>query len=417
MNGNKYIALLIYLILSSCSILRSDPVQSIPENPEKVEKPVLQPGIPGEELPDPAPEKKPEIVYFHGNRYEVAPHKGHFNVALILPFYEDAADLNATSEIMFEYYQGVRIALESLEQQGLKLDLHVFDNRNDTNRTHTILDRPEFKKMDLIVGPILEEHLRIVSDYGLKHKVPVFSPFSTVNRLHHPNPHFYSSIPGYKLKAARMVQFWEKHYPNAEVVLFRDGGRYDMDFVPHLLDALQRSGKLSYRELKEKKGMDWAVELKRGKTSVIYIPSQSKQTVSSTLGKIFATRYDVVLFGEQGWLQFENNDFNFWSKMNVHIIATEYLDPSDSSTFAFRRAFRAQFVKDPGMFSYMGYDQFSLIGEMFMAFGEYFPSYVDQAKFKYLTTSYQFTEQAGFRQNQNLYFLRFEEDHLNDVTD
>lgn len=415
MNGNKYIALLLYLIFSSCSILRSDPVQTLPDPKDKTDEVLVLEQV--EELPDPAPEKQPAFVTFHGERFQVAPHKGQFNVALILPFYEDAAELNGTSSIMIEYYQGVRVALQNLEEMGLKMNLHVYDNRNDTNRTQNILERSELKKMDIIVGPILEEHLRIVSKFSMKHNIPVFSPFSTVNTLHGSNPFFYSSIPGYKVKAARLVEFWTKNYPSAEVVIYRDGSRYDKEFVPHLLDALRASGKILFREVTEKKNLDWSVELKKAKTSAIYIPSQSKQTVSSTLGKIFATKYDVVLFGEQGWLQFENNDFNFWSKMNVHIIATEYPDPTDSSSVHFRRDFRESYLKDPGVFSYMGYDQFSLLGEMLMAFGEHFPLYIDQVKLKYLSTAYKFTNSGGFRQNSHLFFLRFEDDHLIDVTD
>ncbi len=413
--------LLLIGLSSSCQILRSDPNRPTYENgansdtTQTVVKPdeTNVPDKPVVEVP------KFDQVEFHGEYFHVASRQEQFDVALILPFYFGANNDRsaATSNVMLHYYQGVKLALRELESRGLNLKLHVYDNVNDTSQTKKILDYSQMKKMDLIIGPIIESHLKIVSQFSRKHKIPVFSPFSKVDGLGQANSAFFSTIPSNELKAKRLVEFWEDNYVDHKLLILRDNGRMEKDFVPYLIEALKRSGKLLYSEVEYTTKLDWTTELSRTDENLIYIPSLNRKKVSSSMGKIFAAKRKVVVFGEQSWAQFEDNDYNFWSKMNVHLVANEFIDALDTNNFHFRRYFRAAYQEDPEVYSYMGYDQMSFIGEFLMAFGEHFPMYLEGRSFKYLGTTFEFGMENGFQQNHHLFFLKFEDYKLQRIQD
>jgi len=404
----------------SCQILRSNPSDPVVNNPEKP-YPAEEVAVDASDLPDEPVIEKPATkqVEFHGEYFHVAPHQNQFDVAIILPFYTEIGNTQnkATADVMLEYYQGVKLALAELEDKGLKMRLHIYDNRNDTSKTKEILGYGQMKKMDLIIGPILESHLRIVSNFSARHKIPLFSPFSKVNSLDGPNPYFYSTLPSNKLKAEKLVEYWVEKHLNDKIIIMRDGGRHEKEFVPVLLEALKSSGELLFSEVTYTNKLDWNTELSRDNNNLVYIPSYNHNTVSSSMGKIFAVKRDVSVFGEQNWAQFEDNDYNFWSKLNVHLIASEYADGLDTSNFEFRRKFRSDYTSDPTVYSYMGYDQMSFIGEFLSAFGEHFPFYLEGRAFNYLSSTFQFGLKDGFQQNQHLYILKFEDFKLQSISE
>jgi len=419
LNGNRYIALVLWFVLSSCHILRSDPVPPPVTGGENDQHEIVHTD-PGKT--DPAIEQEetlPEIetkntVEFHGELFQVANRQEEFDVALILPFYlnEPSDKVNATAKIMLEYYQGVKLALKELEEMGMQLRLHVFDNKNDTSETHRILIKSELRKMDLIIGPILESHLQIVSDFSLKHKIPLFSPFSRIDELNRPNPYLYTSIPGNKLMAEQIVEHWAANYPDSKVIILNDSSWQAKRSIPLVVEALKRNGKLMYNVLGYSSSLDWEKKLRQSGLNLVYIPTNNRRKVSSSLGRIFAAKREVTVYGEQSWSNFEDCDYNFWNKLNVHLITHEFQDVHDTNRLAMRKQFRTMFREDPGVYANMGYDQMRFIGEFLMTFGEHFPMYLDGRSFKYSISTYRFNEYDGFRQNHHLYFLRFEDFRL-----
>lgn len=420
MNGNRYIALLLWFVLSSCHILRSDPVPPVQSGKTNDEPDVVhtdpKEDEKTEDIVDVLPEKAEgkSTVEFHGELFRVASKQKEFDVALILPFFLNKPDenLDPTARIMLEYYQGVKIALQELEELGLNLRLHVYDNQNDTSETKRILGGSQLRKSDLIIGPILEEHLQIVSNFSRKHKIPLFSPFSRVDKLPEPNPYLYTSIPGRELLAETVVEHWVENFPKAKVIILNDSSWQAKKSIPPVVQALKRSGKLLYDEVGYTSDLDWTHKLQQKGRNLVYIPSNNRRKVSSSLGKIFAAKRDVTIYGEQSWSNFEDCDYNFWMKLNVHLIAHEFPNALDTTQIDIRKRFREEFAEDPNVYAQMGYDQMQFIGEFLMAFGEHFPMYLDGRAFRYSISTYQFHLYDGYRQNRHVYFLKFEDFRL-----
>lgn len=356
-----------------------------------------------------------ETVDFWGEEYQVAPHKNQFKVALILPFYFHATSETEKkrSDYMLEYYQGVKLALTDLELFGLNMKLYIYDDEGSTDKLSGILDKAMMRQMDVIIGPVGESQMKMVSDFGLKHDIPVISPITGISTIDNPNPKLYSTTPSMEVKSSVVSQYIKAKYKNKKIFLVSDNGRYANEAIVVCKDQLSKAG-LKYQELESKTSV-FQNSLTKDDSSIVIVLSHNPSFVNRTLSSIYQTKKDVVVFGENSWSNFQDNDYKFWNKLQVHLVASDFVNDSMPSVRNFRLNFRLQNKVDPGVYAYLGYDQFRFMGEYLLAFGEHFPEYINSKEFRYLSSNFHYEYQNGLNQNTNVFLLKFEDYALKPV--
>ena len=83
-------------------------------------------------------------------------------VALILPFHEDKR--------MIEYYEGFLMAIDSLKRIGTSIDVYAYDSGKGAS-LNSILSKKELKEMDVIFGPMHQEHIKPLSEFAQKNNI------------------------------------------------------------------------------------------------------------------------------------------------------------------------------------------------------------------------------------------------------
>lgn len=412
LSGSKYIAIIVCISLWSCNIMKSNPVEP-PVNKPNEEVHTTEPKISTPKKHVPNTEEMQE-VFFHGESYLVPAKKTNFKIALILPFHLGfkSKKQQRIAEIMLDYYKGMKMALAELEAVGLNATISIYDNKNDSNELKRILRKREIYKMDLIVGPIQESQVKIVSRVLKPYKIPVFSPFTSIDELTDTNPLLYSFVGGSRMQAKQLVEYLVKNHPDEKLVILRDGKSYDREFVPALVEELEANGTITYVKEAYQANVAWAKLLPKDKKSVVFVASKQQNTVQNCLGGLIASKRDVSVFGESTWMNFRDNDFMFWDRLNMHLIASEYAGPRDSMLMGFRTQFREEFKQDPSNYAFRAYDQINFIGDLLLAFGEHFPEFIDDQYFAYSATAFQFVPYKGCRQNKNQFVLRYENHQL-----
>jgi hypothetical protein len=354
-----------------------------------------------------------ETVEFFGEQFVVESHKASFKAALILPFNIKATTKRElrTREAMLEYYQGVKAALNQLENQGLKMQLYVFDNEGKESTLKSILSRSKMKSMDIIIGPLQEDHIALVSEFGLKHDIPVMSPFATLDSAAEPNNKLYCSSPSLSTKAMHIASYIERNYSGDKVLLMSDNKSYAKRFQPILMKHLNEELKGSVSVV-DYASVKWGQHFIKDEHTVVYVMSHNPTIVSTTMSRIYQTKRDVTVFGENSWSNFTDNDYNFWDKLDVHLVASDFVLDTTESARQFRLNYRLVNLEDPGVYAYLGYDQFKFMGDFLMAFGEHFPLYINDREFRYLSSNFKFSFIDGLNQNTNVFILKFEDFEL-----
>jgi len=98
-----------------------------------------------------------------------------YHIAVFLPLYLDSA-FDASGNYRFdqnfpkylnpglEFYEGLELAMDSLQKKGALVDITVYDTRSTTKSIQQMLDEPAFSKMQLILGYVNAGDLHILAN-------------------------------------------------------------------------------------------------------------------------------------------------------------------------------------------------------------------------------------------------------------
>src|SRR5688572_3356781 len=109
--------------------------------------------------------------------------KQRYQVAVFTPLYLDSAfdaGMNYRYDKYFpkflnpglEFYEGVQLALDSLEKEGAQLEVYIYDLRSATQSLQQVLQSEEFKNTDLILAHVNNAELGALAETAAREKIP-----------------------------------------------------------------------------------------------------------------------------------------------------------------------------------------------------------------------------------------------------
>jgi len=132
-------------------------------------------------------------------------------VALLLPFsakdYPVFVDtlvekmpvqISARSEQFISFYEGVLLAVDSLKNQGYKVNLKVFDTERSAEKMYTMVDEIDRFHPDLIIGPVYGSVYKALMDDLTNKNIPVIYPLSSRSEEFGVYPDFIQVNPSMK---------------------------------------------------------------------------------------------------------------------------------------------------------------------------------------------------------------------------
>ena len=106
-----------------------------------------------------------------------------YNIAVFTPLFLDSA-FDATESYRYgknfprffnaglEFYEGVQLAIDSLQREGAMLDVHVFDTKSGSPKFDAVIKSDSLNDMDLIIGHVTATEARLLADSAAKKNIP-----------------------------------------------------------------------------------------------------------------------------------------------------------------------------------------------------------------------------------------------------
>lgn len=316
-----------------------------------------------------------------------------FHVALFLPFslHKDAE--RGTREYIIregvlDYYQGILLALDSLEREGIKLKLHVIDTRKDSLTTVKQLNTPTMAEMDLIIGPLDHPSFEAVAAFALRNEIPLISPFSIPTKPKLPNPLTFYAAGSLKAYGTKLSNYLKAKTGRFQVLYIGDGSATDKEMSAGLEEGLKGSDvKLIKR--KYVKDANYRPLLKKDSVlNIVIVASDDEQTVRAATWayrsqdpEVSDEGFTVELIGLDTWLGFRDPNFKLWENSSLKILSNFYAFETDSSYLNFKSLYKAKFELPASAISLKGFDQMLFFGHALLTFGKQFPAYVQDTEF------------------------------------
>ena len=290
-------------------------------------------------------------------------------VAVILPFSKTEEKVSAESQKMINLYQGFLLAVDSLKQRGCNVEVFAYDEASSVTPVASVLQKPEMKDMQLIVGPIRQWNLKSVADFAhqnnIAHVVPLSNDLSLVNE--HPTT-FQVNSHNSLLFNQVYNRFYLIHKDHNIIFVNMNDRGDNMSYITDFKKDLDAKGvKYSNASIADLATLRDA--LKKGMNNTI-IPSSGSTTAFETLckkldGLELTTEYTVQLFGFPEWQTLQGKNDKYLGKYQCQFFTSFYSNGSSSRIQQFNGRFRRWFNQDQ-------YNSFPKYGELGYDIGAYF---------------------------------------------
>ena len=415
LSGSKIgFVLLLPVLLVSCGAFKkiggNDTPVPLPEEDVVV--------IDDDKTEDPVPPVKEEVKevktkytskFFKGDLYNRVPvHNNDFNIVVMLPFHSSGTASKRDemrSNFMLEYYQGMKLALDKLEDLESKFNITFLDTKNDTSVVKMLLRNRVVEEADLIIGPTDEEQIKMAAYFAQAREIPMFSPITNTTRIWSENNYLYNLSPSPNAQAKEFIRYFKKNHKDKQLMILRDGKKFDKQFVGALLEELKEEN-INYTAQSFEHYTKWDNFVGEGEFVVLNTAS-GKTNMTFTVNSLLRFKNRVTLMGPDSWLDFSSVDYKYWEQLNISFISTNKAEVPNKQSLEMYSKFKARYKGEPSWYTYMGYDQLLFSCEVLNAFGKYFPLFLENKKVEYGNCSFNLVKDNFYYDNNQLEIFKF----------
>ena len=274
--------------------------------------------------------------------------------AVMLPFMTDGSGNRDEQIRMVEYYEGFLMAVDSLKEKGVSIDIYTYDTYNKTSSVKSILAKDEMKNMNIIFGPAYPEQVKPVADFAKKNNIRLVIPFTSKGNEVFNNPSIYQINTPQSYLYSEVYEHFTRKFTNANVIFLdaEDGDKDKADFIKGLKEELK--GKhIPFTELK---GEAITPESLKGAMNAtldnVFIPTSGTNiALIKLLPQLIVTLrdnpdYRMQLFGYPEWQTYTNDHLASFYELDTYFYSSFYTNNLFPEAIRFSSAYRKWYSKD-----------------------------------------------------------------------
>ncbi len=329
---------------------------------------------------------------------------------ILLPFmtqqfsYSDT-DVPKGSERALQFYAGLKLALQDLQKDSIKLDLTILDTKySEQEVNHLLSFEPAVQQAQLLIGSYRSANARLIANYARQNKKPFVSPFSGSSNISEDNPNYIQVNPTLRTHCNAITQFVMQRYSPEQVILVVPNKPKEIErlkiFQELRLQYLPQGDTTHFKELiisdesLDLKETDLVSHLLADRPTIFIVPSWSNETfIYAFLRKLKVASQgfsEVMVFGMPQWMEYERADFELYENLNVHVSSNYYIDPYNEDIRNFKQRFFEEFGVLPAIDAYYGYCVTLYFLRLQQKYGKDFPQYLPEEDWTNLYTTYRF---------------------------
>lgn len=271
------------------------------------------------------------------------------------------------SEKFLQFYEGVVLAVDSMQKAGMKIKLNVFDTKDNPEAVKSIINNEAFKATDLIIGPVYENVQKEVARVAAMNQIPMVSPFTPKSDIINNYPQFYQINPTREYVTEATAEIITPSDSSINFIVVRTSP-YEGTPEGQLVELIRRKFEFSENPVKGKFTVyDFRKERARGlpnillpnKENVILIPSSDEGELSVAISNInnFAKDFSITLIGASNYQQkYPSIEVAHFHNLKLKYINPYWVNYQDSSTIAYFEKFIADFGTEPNNYGVQGFD-------------------------------------------------------------
>ena len=378
-----------------------------------------------------------------------------YQIALLLPFFLDEnqsvvnydtlsdpvdADkkVNGPNELFqrtinfIEFYQGALLAIDSLKKTGVRVKLYTYDAGRDTIKIYHMLQRPEMKNMDLIIGPFYSYAVEQVGRFAQENKIKMISPVWKNVSLLKSNPYLFEVMPCDSDYVKTMLHYIA-NIPNTNIILVNSNNTSDTNIFRVFKDHLVKSFPSQFKEYHYNDN-SYQINsfISNHKTNIIILPTEDEAIASNILRmlNLIANSDSIKVFGLPTVLKWNTIEIECFHNLEFHFCSSFFPDYTHNHEltrflmkyekynysqpyFHTHENYPYLLTKEGYNFGYLGYDITFYFLSALSKFGPSFENCLNHHNVKLIHSTMDFERYSvngGFI-NKGVYIMKFTQDY------
>lgn len=272
---------------------------------------------------------------------------------------------NIDSKIVgfLEFYEGVLLAVDSLQSIGMNIELDVFD-ASSQQMVNALIQLEEFRDLNMIIGPVYPELQENVAAFAAKNRIPMISPLSPVGNFEQNNSWYFKVNPSKEFQIAQTANYIGSEFSDKNFILLQLGGNSSSGEAKLAQMSVERlagqSGRKLFHEYNfQKLGVN-SIKTILSETgeNVFFIPTDNEAQVSVAVTNLtaLAENYNIVLMGTPTLTKLKSIQTENFHRVRLRYLSHYFIDYNKPLVRRFVGRYRETFSAEPTQFSHQGYD-------------------------------------------------------------
>jgi hypothetical protein len=340
--------------------------------------------------------------------------KTNYRIALLLPFQLNEIDPKSnkrSNQYVLDLYEGIKLAVDSLRTKGINVTLYTYDTEKEPAIVQSILSLPEFKSMDLIIGPVFPVQIPLVTEFSKKNNIININPFSANSKIIEHNLFTYLYQPTLEWQAGNAARYASANFrydssfvhnytpprnshkfkekpERQKVIIFYGNELRDSLLASYHKDSCKSNGLnvIHFEKItRDRIGLLKTIlndTLKLGQCNHVFVSSSDEVVAANIMSLIEISRQNTPLLTRSDWLSFNLIAFEQYEKRNVFFLHQDYYDYSNPVYKNFKTAYVQRAKLYPSPHALQGFELMMFFGQALGEYGTYFKSGLDISGFR-----------------------------------
>jgi hypothetical protein len=353
---------------------------------------------------EPKPVPVDTIVYAPKHIKEILLHQDSFKtkviykVALVLPFqldsfYKDkkAIEYSNIPKGLYpalDFYEGVLIAIDSLKNTKINMDLTVVDFNSIHQNFEKLATEKKLESMDLLVGSLNSVDSKTIGEYAFKHKINFVSPIAN-SYVPEFNPYYIALNPSAAQQQLKLLNIVEEKYgKNFNALIVRQDNIAESNVASTSISSVMNKFASNHPielVLPNRTSTDSIkYEMDSTKRNVIFVASNDIVFINAILKKLnsLSNTYPITVLGLPSWSNHDNIKNSIGKKMEVYISNSYWVNRGNQEQQKFHRNFTEKYHIRPSELAIRGYNTMLLCATQLQKYGVKFNYFSGNDAFK-----------------------------------
>ncbi len=326
--------------------------------------------------------------------------KDKYNVKILIPLNSDENEIPYESRFV-HFYAGVLRGLETLDDEGVRLDIKVIDTEEGNLKVSENMNEILDDSTDLVIGPFEREDVKVFADQCKLKSIPLVSPWQTSTKITYENPYYIQMKPNLKEHFLKLASTTSLDYKKGEVAIIGRNNKETISWINFFNESTSdlsdpKDFFTSYFVLDDslKSGTVVFNKLYKSNVKAVIIPNYSYNDegfIYSCLRKLSAERAgkQISVYGMPILFDSDKIDFDFYHSLNMNVVMSDFIDQDHGQIREFRRDFLNMYGEIPTSEAVKAYDLILYLGRNLWKYGRNFQNYLENEPASYLESSYQ----------------------------